>query len=447
MSVIFRNVTRRPVAIGPSITILFVIIFTAPSSSAQLSFEREPIEYSKTPGSDPVALLRTKLENGEVSLHKDKQRGYLVSLLTELQIPVSSQTLVFSKTSLQRHLISPSNPRAIYFNDDTYVAWIPNGELIEIASTDSKLGSMFYTVDQTGEKQTATIVRRTERCLFCHASSDTGRVPGLLMQSVYTNSDGDRVFPADSIPTDSKGSLRGRWAGWFVTGSHGNQRHLGNLMIDSKTAKTAGDTVDHANVMDLSRWFDVTKYLSRHSDLVALLVLQHQVSIHNLLTDANHRARAQLHFAAMANREQGREDRFLSDEDLAYFDQIAEQVVDGLLMLGQVRLEERVSGTSGFAEEFSNRGPHDSRGRSLRQLDLRSGLFQHPCSYLIYSESFDAIPQPVLSFVYQRLFDVLSSQDTRDKYAKLSVANRSAILQILRETKTNLPANWKTALP
>ena len=200
---------------------------------AQLSFEQPPINYSDTAANDPVAGLLKKIDRNEFTLKEDSKTGYLTSLLHELRIPVSSQTLVFSKTSLQRHLISSRNPRAIYFNDDTYVGWVPDGELIEIASVDPILGTVFYTIEQPAAKHPGVLSRQNDRCLFCHASTDTGRVPGLLMQSVYSNPNGDRVFPADSIPTNSRGPLSGRWAGWFVTGTHGAQQHLGNLMIGS----------------------------------------------------------------------------------------------------------------------------------------------------------------------------------------------------------------------
>ncbi len=284
------------------VTLLASFLFLSERADAQLSFERKPIEYSKTRPNDPVTNLAAEFESGSVSWDKDDKYGYLLTLLAELKIPVSSQTLVFSKTSLQRHLISPANPRAIYFNDVTYLGWIPDGELIEIASIDPLLGSVFHTINQISDEQTVKFVRRTDRCLFCHASSDTGRVPGLLMQSVYTNSDGNRVFPSPQVPTNAKGPLLGRWGGWFVTGTHGAQRHLGNLMVDSSGSVAVTDTDANANVVDLSHWFDVKKYLSPHSDLVALLVLQHQVSMHNVLTDANHRARRHLYQSAGDDR-------------------------------------------------------------------------------------------------------------------------------------------------
>ena len=402
---------------------------------AQLAFERQPINYSTSKPTDPVANLVAQVDSGKAVLKSDPKSGYLVSLLNQMQIPVSSQTLVFSKTSHQRHLISPSNPRAIYFNDEIYVGWVPQGELIEIASVDSMLGTNFYTIEQDGKKQAGSILRRTERCLFCHASSHTGRIPGLMMQSIYTGSDGNRIFPADSIWAKPDGPLETRWGGWFVTGTHGKQQHLGNLMIDSDAKVVKGHVTENANVVDLSRWFDVNAYLSPHSDLVALLVLQHQVSMHNVLTDANHLARLQIHSATAQNRD---DDNDLGEEDMIVLDQIAERVVDGLLMVGAIEWSDPVSGTSEFAREFSERGPWDSKGRSLRTFDLQQTLFHFPCSYLIYSDSFDALPRQVLAKVHRRLRDVLESKDKREKYGHLSPSKRRAISGILRETKPSV---------
>ncbi|MCM2372626.1 hypothetical protein [Aporhodopirellula aestuarii] len=422
----------------PSSTIVLMTVVLAMGSSraaAQLSYEQQPIEYSQSKATDPVSVLRQRVESGAVTLAYDAHYGFLVSLLTELEIPVSSQTLVFSKTSLQRHLISPANPRAIYFNDDTYVAWIPGAETIEIASTDALLGTVFYTVDQSQPKMPAQVVRKTERCLFCHASSDTGRVPGLMMQSVFVNRDGDRMFPSDSILPDADGPLEARWAGWFVSGRHGSQSHLGNLMIN-RGDKVSGE-VNHGNgnVVDLSKWFDVSKYLSPHSDLVVLLVLQHQVSMHNLLTESNHRARIMIHRSGKEHQKGGHEASVLSAEDRIVLDQIAERLVDGLLMVGQVELSEPLSGTSEFAEDFSELGPSDRDGRTLRDLDLGQTVFRYPCSYLIYSKTFDELPQSLLDAVYRRLSNVLDGKDSREKYAHLSMQAREDILAILLDTK------------
>ncbi|MGI9473305.1 MAG: hypothetical protein ACR2NZ_17315, partial [Rubripirellula sp.] len=400
------------------------------------SFERPPIEYSSAHPTDAIAKLKASIDASQQTVNRDPSYGYLVGLLDALSIPVSSQALVYSKTSLQRHRISPENPRAIYFNDDVYVAWTPDADLIEIASTDSRLGSVFYTVDQQQEPtREVEITRRVHRCLFCHGSTDTGRVPGLLMQSVFTDADGHRAFPSDSIEPKANGPILGRWGGWYVTGTHGSQRHLGNLTTESSEVVLPDRLEASTNVNDLSRYFDVTRYLSPHSDLVALLVLQHQVSLHNLFTSANHQTLLKLYDGGNNVSDEHTDAEALVDETRIFMDQIAEEIVDGLLMVDQTCWSDSMSGSSDFAREFASRGPFDSKGRSLRELDLDRCLFRYPCSYLIYSDAFDGLPVSVLQRVYARLHAVLHGKDRRAKYRHLSQDQRMAIDEILVATK------------
>lgn len=419
-------------------SLLFVMICCSPAN-AQLSFEKEPIRYSKTEATDPVAKLIARVNAGTVKLEREPMFGYLKSILNELNVPSESQTLVFAKNSLQRLKISPSNPRAIYFNDETYVGYVPGGDLIEIASTDPILGTVFYTLPQDSITNHPPITRKTEQCLFCHASSHTGRVPGLMMQSVFTDSGGHRVFPSDSIFPKSTGPLKTRWGGWFVTGKHGGQRHLGNLMITSDDVVTSDTELDSGNVVDLSSQIQSNKYLSPHSDLVALLVLQHQVTVGNQLTNANHQARLLLYESGIHKQSDSPASNDLSDEDIFALDQIAEELVDALLMVGLIEFTEPVSGTSRFAQEFPLQGSRDSKGRSLRSLDLHGTLFTYPCSYLIDSKAFDSLPSPLRDSVYRRLLRVLESKDRRQKYQHLTTKKRIAIYEILRDTKAGFP--------
>ncbi|WP_442510952.1 hypothetical protein SH528x_002603 [Novipirellula sp. SH528] len=432
--------STRHLAVRAFCAVVAIQCLMVDSASAQLSYERTPIEYSTTASNDPVARLLTRLSAEKQSLSNDEKYGYLPALLRELDVPVDSQTLVFSKTSLQRHLISPSNARAIYFNDETYIAWVPGGEVIEIASTDPMLGTVFYTVAQGQTNTTGKLIRHNDRCLFCHGSTDTGRVPGLIMQSVYTNADGDRVFPSRSIPTDPRGPLAGRWAGWYVTGTHAAQSHLGNLMLSSGDEVQPKESINTGNIVDLSPWLDVSKYLIPDSDLIALMVLQHQVSMHNRLTEINHKTRLYqsdvktIHDANDNAPSRPPDDRE-SDEDAFVFSQLAERLVDGLLMVDEPLLSDKISGTSSFTKSFQTRGPTDLQGRSLRQFDLRTRLFKYRCSYLIYGDSFDAIPDPVRTRALQRLRTILSQDSPEAKYSSMSREERTAILQILDATK------------
>ena len=113
--------------------------------------------------------------------------------------------------------------------------------------------------------------------------------------------------------------------------------------------------------------------------------------------------------------------------------------MDYLLFIDEAPLPGKIEGTSGFAETFGARGPHDSKGRSLRQLDLERRLMRFPCSYMIYSEAFDGLPSDLKTEIYQRIWQILSGQETGTRYARLSLSDRQAVVDILRETKPGLP--------
>lgn len=449
----------------PRLLLLGWTLALSGSAAAQLAFEKPPILYSKTAARDPVSQLAAKIASGELTLQYEQEFGYLLPLLRELEIPISSQTLVYSKTSMQRHLISPSNPRAIYFNREVYVGWIPNGGVIEIASTDPQLGTVFYTIDQAQKPKSGEEVdepvqlihRRDEACLFCHASSETGRVPGLLMQSVLSDKTGNRIFPPDQSPASElirpgkTTHLSSLFAGWYATGTHGNQTHLANAFFSSDGSLVDSEMRANGNVQSLQQWFQSERYPAPDSDLVALLVLRHQVRMHNQLTDANHRTRhairdAELDFAFSTTKESksgdtsdtARERELASvqaDRTLVLtIDRIAEKLVDQLLLCDELQLTSPVSGTSVFASQFETSGKQDSQGRSLTQLSLNDRLLEYPCSYLVYSDSFDELPELLKQNVIRRIRSVLTAEDTRPKYNHMSRSQRHHVLDILRET-------------
>src|SRR6056297_650083 len=197
------------------------------ASGQNVAYERPPIDYLNAPVSDRVAELAAAVAAGSVVLEFDPEHGYLPSLLAALEVPESSQTLVFSKTSLQLHRISPRQPRALYFNDDVYVGWCQRGDVLELAATDAQQGAIFYTLEQT-ETGTPEFLRDRGQCLTCHASSRTQDVPGYLMRSVYADAAGRPVLGSGTYTTDDTSPLHERWGGWYVTGTHGSMRHLGN---------------------------------------------------------------------------------------------------------------------------------------------------------------------------------------------------------------------------
>ncbi len=407
--------------------------------------EQEPISYSKAPAHNAISRLQERIDAGQATLAYEAKLGYLRSLLRELHVPESSQMLVFSKTSLQRHRIGPHRPRALYFSDDSYIGFCQQGEVLEITAVDPQLGAVFYALDQKPVPN-PRFVRQHDACLICHGSSQNLGFPGHLLRSVYPDPEGLPILSAGTYRIDQSSPLAQRWGGWYVTGTSGQQKHLGNLLVSDPQQAERTDNTAGLNVTDLRSRCDTTPYLSGHSDVVALMVLEHQTEMHNRITRANFLTRMALHEEAGINQALGRPASHRSDSIISRIKNAAEPLVKYLLFSGDARLTEPVRGTSSFAEEFAQRGPRDRRGRSLRALDLQRRLFTYPCSYLIYSAAFDGLPDPVKEQVLQRLWEVLRGQDTGADFAHLSAADRQAILEILVATKPNLPPYWKLSL-
>ena len=408
-------------------------------------FEREPINYATATPDNRVSQLQARLDDGTAQLKYDDRVGYLKAVLDGLQVPVSSQTLVFSKTSLQRHKIAPRTPRALYFSDDMYVGFCQNGDVVELSAVDPQLGAVFYTLDQEpAEKPRFT--RQVDNCLLCHGSSHTRGVPGHFIRSVYVDGVGFPVLSMGTHRIDHTSPISKRWGGWYVTGTHGEQAHLGNLIVNGKHDREPVENAAGQNVTDLSALFKTSAYLSPHSDLVALMVLEHQTEAHNLLTRASFQTRESLYSEERLNRELGEPDGHRWDSTTTRIRSACEALVKYLLFCDEAPLTGRLQGTTSFADDFQARGPRDPQGRSLRDFDLQRRLFKHPCSHLIYSRSFDALPAEAQSLVYRRLWDVLSGADRGKDFAHLSDADRTAVREILSATKPGLPDYWKTAV-
>jgi hypothetical protein len=401
--------------------------------------EDAAIRYSAATPADAIARLQQQIDKGQVTLKYDPARGYLPSVLQQLRVPVSSQTLVYSKTSFQRDRISPQTPRALYFNDQVYVGWVKGGSVLELASVDPQLGAVFYTLNQEpGGKP--KFARQTYECLSCHSSTLTRGVPGLVMRSVIPDRSGLPILQAGTYVTTHESPLKERWGGWYVSGTHGSQLHMGNLTASGPEDAEKLDLSDGANVTDLRRYFDATYYLSRHSDIVALMVAEHQTHVQNLITKANYGTRMALHSEQLLNRDLGRPANYRSESTVSRIKSVGEPLVRALLFTKEAALTHPVAGTTSFAREFAAQGPRDAQNRSLRDLDLKRRLFRYPCSYLIHSEAFDALPKEAKEYVYGRLRQVLRGEDRSPEFAHLSDADRKAILEILTATKKGFAA-------
>lgn len=420
---------------------LLALALASPAAAA--SYEEPPIDYHTAAPADPISRLQEKLDAGRVKLDRDDAQGYLGSFLKHLNIPASSQSLVFSKTSFQRDRISPRTPRALYFNDDVYVGYVPGGDVLEVAAAEPKLGVNFYTLDQrTSDKP--KFLRQTDSCLQCHAGSMTRDVPGLMVRSVFADKRGQPILSAGTFLVTDETPVKDRWGGWYVTGTHGAARHMGNATAtDEDNPIDSLDRSAGANVTDLGGKFDPSGYPSASSDIVALMVLEHQVEMHNRITRANFGAQLALRDERIMNEALKRPPGYRSDSTASRIKSTAEPLVKYMLFSGAAPLTDPVKGTTTFAADYAARGPKDSSGRSLRDLDLERRLLKYPCSPLIYSESFDGLPDAAKEYVYRRLWEVLTGKDQTKDFAHLSAADRREILDILRDTKAGLPAYWK----
>jgi hypothetical protein len=409
---------------------------------AELPYEGEPINYMTAEARDPVAGLKKLVDSKQLVLAKEGRQGYLRAVLQALDVPVSSQVLVFSKTSFQSSRISPRTPRALYFNDDVYVGFVQGGDALEFSAVDPELGGVFYLLEEA-EDGTPEIERRTHDCLQCHVSGKTNDVPGHLVRSIPTEPNGRPVFSAGSYNTTHESPLKERWGGWYVTGSTGSQAHMGNILTRLEDGTDSTDARAAESLLDLSKRLNVKPYLAPHSDVVALMVLEHQVKMHNLFTAANYQAKLALQYAREINKAFGEPEGTISESTARRFEGPAEQIVKYMLFVDEAELTDHVEGSSGFAAEFAARGPRDDSGRSLRDFNLSTRLFQHPCSYLIDSKAFDALPAPVKDRTYRRLWEVLTGRDQSPAFARRTADERRAILEILLATKPDLPDYWR----
>jgi len=409
-------------------------------SSDTLPLDDDAIQYTTGPVNDAVHALQERMDRGEVKLKYEGSMGYLRSVLDALDISTTSQILVFSKTSFQAPLIGPRMPRALYFRDDVAVGYVRSGEVLEVAALDPKQGVQFYTMEQDPEGKPK--FERRDTCLQCHQASTLG-VPGLMVRSVYPDREGMPITSAGSFITDHRSPLKERWGGWYVTGTTGSQVHMGNALMPGATGESMPPVEGSQNVTDLKPFIDTGAYLTPHSDVVALMTLEHETQMVNLMIRAGWEARIAMVQNDAINKAFGEPEGQIRESTAHRIDAAVEELVGYLFFNDETVLTAPVRGTSGFAEAFQKEGPRDSRGRSLRDFDLKTRMFQYPCSFLVYSKAFDGMPPVVKERVYRRMWDILTLRDQSPKFAHLSATDRKAILEILLATKDDLPDYWR----
>jgi hypothetical protein len=387
------------------------------------------MHYERAPTHNAIARLQQRLAAGSVKLTYAAPRGYLDSLLAALAIDPSSQSLVYSKTSLQTGAITAATPRALYFDTDTYVGYVQGSGNLELGAMDSELGQVFYTLPNR-DNTTAQLQRQTLTCLACHDTYEMmgGGVPRFLLMSSYVSIHGDQLTHEDNILTTDETPLDSRWGGWYVTGQTGKQVHVGNILVKDVQELVKLDSVRRGNIDTLDGLFDTKPYLTDKSDVVALLVLQHQVTVQNLLTRANFEARKALAAAGQKPGALSKKTREALHGDL---DDLAKAMMFG----DAAPYSDTIRGNSGFDVWFQKQGLRDSQGRSLRELDLKTRLLRYPLSYLVYTASFDELPDYARDYVFGKFAFVLRGRETSATYAFMSDADRRATLAILSATK------------
>lgn len=420
------------------VAVAAVALHSRPAAAADLNLP--PINYETATPDNAVTRVQKEIAGGRVALTRDDDHGYLRSVLKAFRIPESSQLLVFSRTSLQRSRIGPRTPRALYFNDDVYVGFCQRGDVLELSVADPLLGTSFYTLDQEPAGR-PRFARETERCLICHASSAVRGVPGHLLRSVYPDRTGEPMLGSGSYRTDDTSPFEQRWGGWYVTGRHAFE-HAGNRTYRGRYDEERVEPASQ-NVTDLRPYFTTAAYPTPHSDVVALMVLGHQVAVHNRIARATLEARSALHYQDELNRALKEPPGTRYDSVTGRIASAGDDLVKALLFSGEEKLSGPVEGTTTFARDFAARGPFDAGKRTLREFDLKARLFRYPCSYLVYSESFDRIPDAMRDYVLRKLHAVLTGANLEAAFAHLSAADRADALAILRATKPNLPAYWR----
>jgi hypothetical protein len=407
-----------------SILIFFLAATMASAAgTSEIAFDQFPHDYWKRPLTDRFTRLKTEIESGRLSLEADGEKAFLLGLLKALDIPISSQMLVFSTTSLQLRLISPANPRALFFNEDVYVGYIPGGR-IEVVSIDPDLGGIYYIFDIPRGAQPLR-VERSNRCMNCHASEDTGDVPGLVVKSVMPGPHGGSLDAYRQGLTGDGVPFKDRFGGWYVTGYRGAAEHLGNFI-----GRLSPEGLTKIPIVP-GQLFDFARYPVSTSDILPQLVHEHQIGFVNRVVAATYRTRELAQKGPLA------------PAGAAELDALAHSLTRYLLFADETPLPSGgIEGDPAFKADFLRTRRTAANGASLKDFDLKTRLFRNRCSFMIYSTAFRGLPPAMKQRVYRRLGEALNVSAPGGEYAFLPPAEKQTIRSILRVTLPDLPPGW-----
>lgn len=411
-----------PLAVAIALGTLGPVASPAQTAPAPLSGPKP------APRGDAVAHLLQRLAVGEVALTTGPDRDILRAVLRELKVPLESQLAVFSRTSMQAGLIRPDNPRVLYFSDSTYVGWVPGG-LIEAIAIDPERGPVFYALDPQDVRERRRTFVRESSCQRCHGGGAMERNPVLFARSLFATATGDPLRAHGSELITEQTPFERRWGGWYVTGYEGETGHRGNAFARERDGQLEFS-------VSASRPADLTGFVPRAllpvatSDVVALLVFEHQLAMQNSLLRAAQTVRQILETQPAPDRPTSADARFAP---------AVEDVLDHLLFREAASLPDGITGSDSFKRAFATGAPRSPAGHTLKDFSLRGRLFAHRCSFLIHSESFHALPSALRQAILARLQTVLHDDDPHGRYAYLARDERRRIQEILTSTLPDFP--------
>lgn len=406
----------------------------------RIPFGKKPVDYFSKQVNDAVSMLDKRLTAKTKTLKYEQPHGYLKDVLKQLNVPVESQLLVYSKTARSPNLVKPQSPRAIYFNDEVSVAWIPEAKELEFTALDASKGVNFYTLSQVVSEtpksaatevlgDTATRFLRRDRCLACHAGRSSLQVPGLLVRAFQTDAAGKPLFGFSQVTHLKK--IADRFGGWFVSGSPQGLFHRGNLINRTDNDRAKSQPGFRASVDNLSSLTAIDKYATNTSDWIAHLVFTHQMHGLNLMIRAN--------LEAKLGRRSDVEEQLVK---YLVFAEAASLDVATRARSDRAQLDAAIK-SSAYATWFQKQGRRDSQGRSLRDFDLDTRTFRYRLSFLIETRLFDQLDRDCQARIYRRLWEGLTSQELQLAFAHLDAKEKQAIIEIVIATKPKRPDYWK----
>jgi len=392
-----------------------------------IEFKQAPHSYFSHVPTDRFAALQPRLLSGEVKLDTSDDKAFLASILKALDIPISSQLLVFSASSLQSEIINPRNPRALYFNEDTYIGYVPGGK-VEIISMDPEMGPMFYIFGQLNGGGVPAITR-SEKCFNCHAGNATHRVPGLIAESLLPMLSGASL---ETYRRDEQGHqipLEKRFGGWHLTGGHHLTETHANLM--GRTRASRGFELTQVQPGQMS---DLDLHLLPTSDILPNLLHEHQLGFENRVFHAAYVLRQLKAEGGGSVLTAAKPEVEKHADDLARY----------ILFADEAKLPNQgIDGDPAFIRDFQRNKKPVSNGASLKDFDLKSRLFKYRASYMLYTDSWQKLPKEIKDRVYYKMAEGLRDQNPSPAFAHLPSDEKRAIRSILKDTLPGLPSWWR----